>query len=78
MVKILKINDLGACVRVPDSSKKSEVRHMAQEHLDSSENPSLAPSTYMAASNHEARGSSNLFWNLKAPPYTPIHMDTLK
>lgn len=78
MVKILKINSLGACVCVPDSREKSGVGHVTQEHLNSLEDPSLVPSTYMAASNHEARGSSNLFWNLKAPPYTRIHTDTLK
>ena len=67
MVKILKINIQGACVRVPHSREKSEVGLVAQEHLDSSEDPSLTPSAHMAASNHKAKGSSNLFWNLKAP-----------
>lgn len=78
MVKILKINIQDACIRVPDSREKSEVGLVAPEHLDSSEDPSLTPSTFMAASDHEARGSSNVFWNLKALPYSPIHTDTLK
>lgn len=78
MVKILKINSQGACVRVPDSREKSEVGLVAREHLDSSEDSSLTLSAHIAASDHEARKSSNLFWNLKALPYTPIHTDTLK